>query len=132
MYKKIIFVGLLLTLFIFTACSTIDTPLDGDNQKICTQEYMPVCGLDGATYSNACTAGNVAILHEGACLNAPGEACKGANGTWLVDFNECESISADLCQELGGNFNGCASPCRNAPSSDRMCIQQCILVCEFS
>lgn len=45
-------------------------------------------------------------------------------------YKECEDLSKSQCEELGGTFNECASPCRHeAPGT--MCAQVCVAVCEF-
>lgn len=50
---------------------------------------------------------------------------------WIEEAYECEWINRETCNELGGNFNECASACRNDPEAE-ICTLQCVQVCEFN
>ena len=59
-----------------------------------------------------------------ACVSSEG-------GRWLQEYNECEYLPQQQCENLGGEFNECASACRHDPEA-MMCILMCVQVCSFS
>ncbi|MCX6740308.1 MAG: hypothetical protein NTZ49_03710 [Candidatus Parcubacteria bacterium] len=56
--------------------------------------------------------------------------CQKNNGTWLAEYKECEYISRQVCEQLGGVFSECESACRHDPQA-QMCTLQCVSVCKF-
>jgi hypothetical protein len=118
-----------------------------NERKPCTREYMPVCGSVqvqcvtapcdpiNTTFPNRCEAenANAEILYEGECVEAvnPEGACLSFDGNWIEETQECEGMSQGMCVELGGEFNECASACRNDPDAE-VCTLQCVLVCQFA
>lgn len=58
------------------------------------------------------------------------DSCEAAGGNWLAEFEECEYISDNWCQENEGMFEACASACRHQPEA-QVCTMQCVPVCKF-
>ncbi|MFW6378814.1 MAG: Kazal-type serine protease inhibitor family protein [Nanoarchaeota archaeon] len=58
-------------------------------------------------------------------------SCQEHGGTWLSEHSECVGISETACQDMGGQFDSCASACRHDPDAET-CTMQCVLVCRFN
>lgn len=107
--------------------------------------YNGECGEDNAenitSFEECVEAGNSVMESNPRKCEANGEtfteelskeeSCEDLhNGKWLPEFNECEGINEESCEEMGGNFDQCASACRNDPDAEE-CTMQCVPVCSF-
>lgn len=61
---------------------------------------------------------------------SPDDGCLSVGGKFDSENMECLSISKEQCGTIGGDFNTCASACRNDPKA-KMCTLQCVGVCQF-
>jgi len=73
---------------------------------------------------------NIDSVGDGVVPNALAVICDRDGGIWIAEFNECENITENECSMLGGDYDGCASACRNLDGVDG-CIAVCVEVCSF-
>ncbi|MDO5561505.1 MAG: hypothetical protein Q4G02_01895 [bacterium] len=56
--------------------------------------------------------------------------CEDLGGYFEAIHNECSNVSAEQCQQLGGEFVECGSACRHNPTATA-CTMQCITYCQL-
>lgn len=68
--------------------------------EVCTAQYDPVCGCDGQTYGNACTAASagVSVSAQGECA----VACGGRAGDTCSATEFCEFSRGAICGQADG------------------------------
>lgn len=136
MKKSLLLLALLLSPILLTACKTAQAP-GPDKDKVTSFEecvaagnpvmesYPRQCRHNGQTFTEIT---NESVEHD---KNPdPEGACLAADNKWIPETSECEGMSREQCEKLGGTFNECASACRNDPEAE-ICTMQCVLVCQF-
>ncbi len=96
-----------------------------------------ICSVDaGVCNSNSnCTGAICTDECWGTCIDQNSATnkvvCEANNGNWLSEFSECEGLTEEICTNVQGTFNSCASSCRNNPDQSIICTQECVQVCKW-
>ena len=80
------------------------------------ESYPPKCNHNGEVFTKQ-------LSSQEQCENLH-------NGTWLPEYQECEDITENACDQLNGTYSNCASACRHDPDAG-VCTAQCVPVCSL-
>jgi hypothetical protein len=94
-------------------------------------KVVVVCALLVAVVGGYLYFENIDWYANDVLPNSLAVMCEQNGGLW-VGNGECENLTENECSMFGGDYNGCASACRNNPDTDGGCIAVCVEVCSFN
>ncbi len=110
-------------------CFVGNNQLVGCTRKFCVEFETPSCVVvDAASETDS---SNDVVTDEPKVELTIAEKCGFKAGRWLDAFNECEFITQESCDELGGTYAECESACRHYNDPDMACTTQCVQVCKL-
>lgn len=100
--------------------------------KECTQDND--CAPELSCQNITIWKGDAGISKRG-CLSRqtdPKTICVQHGRKWLEEYQECEGMTKQECEQSSGVYDSCASACRHDPNYPNVaCIESCVAVCKF-
>lgn len=131
MKKILLLLSILTSLLIFSACTSQEKEIT--NFEECIIAGFPVM----ESYPQQCSDGKNTFTEEITEINTKFEDIKkecnilGNGAFWIDKSNECENAQQTWCEDNGGTFTSCGSPCRNTPEVE-LCTMNCAIFCTFN